>query len=110
MKKTICPLLRKPCLEHQCEWFVTIRGYDTNTGKEVDQQQCVVSAMPLLLIENSAQQRSTASAVESMRNEMIDKTSITNQLLANVVVAANVASLPSTDVPFAELPSSPSNG
>jgi hypothetical protein len=105
-KKTICPLLRKPCIEEQCAWWATVRGYDINTGKDVDNQLCVVSTMPMLLIENSAQQRSTASAVESLRNESINRTDITNKLLANVVVGAIVSELPSTDVPFAELPPS----
>ncbi len=75
-----------------------------NTGKDIDNKQCVLSTMPMLLIENSAQQRSTASAVESMRNEMINKSDTTNSLLANVIVGASVRQLPSTDVPFAELP------
>jgi hypothetical protein len=104
MKKPICPLLRKPCIEEECAWYVTVRGYDVNTGKDIDNKQCVLSTMPMLLIENSAQQRSTASAVESMRNEMINKSDTTNSLLANVIVGASVRQLPSTDVPFAELP------
>lgn len=102
--KVICPLLRKPCIKEQCEWYVTVRGYDINTGKEVDNKQCVLSTLPMLLIENSAQQRSTASAIESMRNESITRTDVTNKLLANVIVGTSVTSLPSTDVPFAELP------
>lgn len=85
---------------------MTVRGYDINTGKEIDNKQCVLSTLPLLLIENSAQQRSTASAVESMRNEMMDKSDMTNNLLANVIVGARVTQLPSSDVPFAELPPS----
>lgn len=99
-------MLRKPCIQEQCEWYVTVRGYDINTGKEIDNKQCVLSTLPLLLIENSAQQRSTASAVESMRNEMMDKSDMTNNLLANVIVGARVTQLPSSDVPFAELPPS----
>ena len=104
--KTICPLLRKPCIQEQCEWYVTVRGYDINTGRDIDNKQCVLSTLPMLLIENSAQQRSTASAVESMRNEMINKSDTTNALLANVIVGARVTQLPSTDIPFAELPPS----
>lgn len=104
--KTICPLLRKPCIQEQCEWFVSVRGYDVNTGREIDNKQCVLTTLPMLLIENSAQQRSTASAVESMRNEMMVKSDMTNNLLANVVVSTHVSQLPSSDVPFAELPSS----
>lgn len=94
MKKHICPLLKKPCIEHQCEWYITVRGYDVNTGKDVDNAQCVISVLPMLLIENSAQQRSTASAVESLRNDAISKSDITNKLLANVVIGASVSELP----------------
>lgn len=94
MKKHICPLLKKPCIEHQCEWYVSVRGYDVNTGRDVDNMQCVVSLLPMLLIENSAQQRSTATAVESLRNDAISKNDITNKLLANIVVGANVSELP----------------
>jgi hypothetical protein len=105
-KKIICPLLRKPCIEHECAWWATVRGYDINTGKEVDDQRCVISTVPMLMIENSAQQRSTASAVESLRNESINRQDLANKLLANVIVGTTVTQLPSTDVPFAELPSS----
>ena len=105
-KKIICPLLKKPCIEDECAWWTTVRGYDINTGKEIDNQQCVVTTFPLLMIENSAQQRSTASAVESLRNETIDRTDITNKLLANVIVSATISELPSADAPFAELPPS----
>jgi hypothetical protein len=95
-RKIICPLLRKPCIEHECAWYTTIRGYDTNTGKELDQQLCVVGAMPYLLIENSAQQRSTGAAVESMRNEVVNRSDVTNTILANMVVGTRVTPLPST--------------
>jgi hypothetical protein len=108
-KKIICPLLRKPCIEDECAWWTTIRGYDVNTGKDVDNKTCVISTVPMLLIENSSQQRSTASAVESMRNEMMSKSDITNTLLTNVVVGARVQQLPSTDISFAELPPSTTN-
>jgi hypothetical protein len=108
-RKPICPLLRKPCIEHDCAWWTTIRGYDTNTGKELDQQLCIVSSMPFLLIENSAQQRSTGAAVESMRNEMANRTDVTNTLLANVVVGARVSQLPEQPIEITEL-LPPSNG
>lgn len=105
MKKVICPLLRKPCIEEQCAWYVTVRGYDINTGKDMDHKECVVSTIPLLLIENSAQQRSTGSAVESMRNEMVKKSDVTNNILANMIVGAQVTQLPSAPASFIELPS-----
>ncbi|MGO4836635.1 hypothetical protein AB4144_30755, partial [Rhizobiaceae sp. 2RAB30] len=39
---------------------------------------CTIAFLPLLLIENSGQQRQTGAAVESFRNEMV-KANDTNQ-------------------------------
>jgi hypothetical protein len=48
-----------------------VQGYDVNTGSQVDSYECAISWLPMLLIENSGQQRSTGAAVESFRNEMV---------------------------------------
>lgn len=48
-----------------------IRGANPNTGAEVDEWGCSVAWLPVLMIENSQQQRSTGAAVESFRNEMV---------------------------------------
>lgn len=79
-----CPLIKKDCVEHKCAWYMHIRGLDPNTGQEVDHWGCSVSWMPMLLIENSQQQRSTSSAVESFRNEMV-KAHETNQQMLDAV-------------------------
>lgn len=55
-----------------------------NTGQEVDEWQCSMNLLPILLIENSQQQRHTASAVESFRNETVQRSDLTNALLAQV--------------------------
>lgn len=67
---TLCPLLKKDCVQFQCSWFTQLRGTDPNTGKEIDNWGCAVSWLPVLMIENSQQQRQTGAAVESFRNEM----------------------------------------
>lgn len=67
-----CPLIKKDCITLQCAWFTQVRGTNANTGKEVDEWGCAMSWLPILTIENSNQQRQTASAVESFRNEMVD--------------------------------------
>lgn len=66
-----CPLIKKDCVELKCAWFTRIQGYDMNTGNQVDEYQCAVTLMPMLLVENSGQQRQTSAAVESFRNEMV---------------------------------------
>lgn len=76
-----CPLIKKDCVEKKCAWYMHIRGMDPNSGKEVDHWGCAVSWMPMLLIENSQQQRSTSSAVESFRNEMVKANESNQQML-----------------------------
>jgi hypothetical protein len=68
---TFCPLVKKDCVGLQCAWFTRVQGYDMNTGNQVDEYQCAIAWMPMLLIENSGQQRQTGAAVESFRNEMV---------------------------------------
>jgi hypothetical protein len=49
-------------------WFTKLQGTDMNTGKDVDEYSCAVTWLPMLLVENSGQQRQTGAAVESFRN------------------------------------------
>ena len=76
-----CPLVKKDCLGLQCAWFTRVQGVDTNTGNQVDEYQCAIAWMPMLLIENSGQQRSTGAAVESFRNEMVKANEATTRAL-----------------------------
>ena len=39
--------------------------------RQVDEWACSIQFLPMLLIENSQQQRGTGAAVESFRNEMV---------------------------------------
>lgn len=82
-----CPLVKKECLGLQCSWFTQIRGHNPNTGKEVDEWACAITWLPVLLVENSQQQRSTGAAVESFRNEMVSSNEKSQQIL--LTAAAN---------------------
>lgn len=75
--KANCPLNKfEPCKQLDCAWFIQIRGHNPNTGAEVDDWGCSIAWMPILMIENSQQQRSTGAAVESFRNEMVKANSM----------------------------------
>ena len=76
-----CPLIKKSCIGLQCAWMTRVQGFDTNTGNQVDEYQCAVAWMPLLLIENSGQQRQTGAAVESFRNEMVKANETSQKVL-----------------------------
>ena len=75
-----CPLVKKDCLGLKCAWFTKIQGYDINSGKQIDEWNCAINWLPMLLIENSGQQRSTGAAVESFRNEMVKANEITKEI------------------------------
>jgi hypothetical protein len=66
-----CPLIKKDCIGLQCSWFMLVRGKHPQTGQDVDEWGCAVTWLPVLLIENSQQQRQTGAAVESFRNEVV---------------------------------------
>jgi len=78
---TFCPLIKKDCVGLICAWFTRVQGVDTNTGNQVDEYQCAIAWMPMLLIENSGQQRQTGAAVESFRNEMVKSNETSQKVL-----------------------------
>lgn len=78
---TYCPLIKKDCIGLKCAWFTRVQGFDKNTGKEVDEYQCAIAWMPMLMVENSGTQRETGAAVESFRNEMVRANETTAKLL-----------------------------
>ena len=72
-----CPLIKKDCIGLKCSWYTQMRGTNPQTGEPVDEWGCAVTWMPLLMIENSQQQRQTGAAVESFRNETLNRLSQT---------------------------------
>lgn len=75
-----CPLLKKDCVGLQCAWFMLVRGKHPQTGEEVDEWNCAMTWLPVLLIENSQQQRQTGAAVESFRNEVVKNAEATREI------------------------------
>jgi hypothetical protein len=70
---TFCPLIKKDCVGLQCAWFTQLRGINPQTGEPIDEWDCAVKWLPMLLIENAKEVRQGAAATESFRNEMIDR-------------------------------------
>ena len=68
-----CPLIGKDCIGLECSWFTEVRGTHPQTGEQIDEWGCAVTWMPVLLIDNTQQQRQTGAAVESFRNENVKK-------------------------------------
>lgn len=88
--KSNCPLNGfLPCKQLDCAWFLQIHGKNPNTGEDVNDWGCSMSWLPMLLIENSMQQRQTGAAVESFRNEMVKANENSHQVLLATVQQAN---------------------
>jgi hypothetical protein len=80
--KNNCPLDNfNPCRQLDCAWFLKIAGKNPNTGEDIDDWGCSMSWLPILMIENSQQQRSTGAAVESFRNEMVKANDVGQRVL-----------------------------
>ena len=93
---TFCPLIKKDCVGLTCAWYTRVQGYDINTGNQVDSYECAISWLPMLLVENSGQQRQTGAAVESFRNEMVKSNEKAQQLL---LVTAGIVQVQNEDQP-----------
>ena len=91
-RKNLCPIFKSECIGLDCAWFVKVEGYDINSGKRVDEWNCTVALIPMLMIENSGMQRQTGAAVESFRNEMVKATEASQQLFI-AAASGNVSQL-----------------
>lgn len=82
-----CGFTRKACMEHDCEFYIQILGKNPNTGEDMNKWGCAISWMPVLMIENSQQQRQTGAAVESFRNEMVSQNADATSTLAQLITS-----------------------
>ena len=65
---TFCPLIQGACKQFDCLFWIQLRGTHPQTGAEVDEYDCSVRWLPVLLIENAKEVRQGAAAIESFRN------------------------------------------
>lgn len=66
-----CPLIRKKCIEHKCKWYVHLLGKNPQSTATIDNWDCSISFLPILLIEGAQQTRQAGAAIESFRNEAV---------------------------------------
>lgn len=61
-----CPLMKKPCIERMCRWWIALKG-ENPQGGVIDQWGCAIEFLPILLIENSKQTRGCTQSVEDFK-------------------------------------------
>ena len=64
-----CPLVKGPCLEHGCKFYIHVLGQHPQTGAQMDSWDCAISFVPILLINLGKVTNEVGAAVESLRNE-----------------------------------------
>lgn len=81
MADKLCPLLKKPCIEHQCKFWVHLLGQNPQSAGVINNWDCSIAWLPILLIEGAQQTRQAGAAIESFRNEMVRGNQQTQMLL-----------------------------
>ena len=77
-KGPVCPLMKGSCVKADCMFWVHVLGTNPQTGAPVDQFDCSIRWLPILLLENAKQTRGAQSAVENMRNEVVQRQDVLN--------------------------------
>ena len=68
----------------RCAWMVKIAGTQPD-GKEVEEDKCAMSWLPIIMLENAQTNRGQTSALESFRNETVKGQNRFNTLLEGAV-------------------------
>jgi len=97
-KVKYCPLLKDACIEDgsikdgklvSCNFWVKLRGKDPQTGDTVDDGDCAINWIPMLLIENNKVNYESGAAIESFRNEMVKANDKNTQILMRKIELTN---------------------
>ena len=81
-KKATCPLLKKPCIEHGCKFWMHITGTHPQSGAKIDSFDCSIAWLPVLLVEATRVTTGVQASVESMRNEVVKRQDTLNTAVA----------------------------
>lgn len=74
----ICPLHKKDMSEvcHKCPWWTRLIGKNPQSEEMIDNWQCAIAMLPLLLVENAQVSRGTTAAMETFRNGVVEAVSV----------------------------------
>lgn len=64
-----CPLIQKACVTHKCKWYKKIIGLNPQTGAQIEEYDCAIGMLPILLIENAAVGRQVSAEINEVKKE-----------------------------------------
>jgi hypothetical protein len=70
----MCPLMNKKrkLVCHKCAFYMHIRGKHPQSDADMDNWDCAVVFMPVLMIENVRHLNANHAAITSLREEVVD--------------------------------------
>lgn len=86
----LCPLLKKPCVEHDCTFWTHITGMHPQTGANVDCWDCTLKWIPIMLVEQTRMTRTVAASVDSARNEIVERQEVLNAAVSDAREASRL--------------------
>lgn len=57
----------------RCRWYTLVMGVNPQTNEEINRWDCAISWLPIMLVEINRGGRSQAAAIESFRNEVVER-------------------------------------
>lgn len=64
-------LIKTPCIEHECVFFIQAQGMHPQTGEMISEFDCTDNWQTVFSIENARRQIETGASIDSFRNESI---------------------------------------
>ena len=77
---------RELVVSGECERWTQIQGMNPNTGEQISRHGCIDDWGPMLMIENTQQQRQTGAAVENLRNRVAEANGTNHDLLTAITL------------------------
>lgn len=62
-----CPLMKGPCIQRMCRWWISLKGNDPQDGSIVDKWGCAIEFVPILLVGVGKETRSAGQSVEDFK-------------------------------------------
>ena len=84
---TFCPLIKDECVQFKCMFWTQLRGKHPQTGAPLDEWDCAIRWLPILMIENTKEAIGVSASIDSFRNEMVRGQHAVLRMAANGDVA-----------------------
>lgn len=65
-----CPLMKGPCIQRMCRWWISLQGQNPQDGSVYDRWGCTIEFIPILLVGLGKDQRSTGQSVEDFKRDL----------------------------------------